>query len=128
MERLSKAALKPNLRRQVMRYLALWRPSPNAGPPPPEHYAEMGKLIEEMTQKGVLLDTGGWDAKGPAILVKNEKGKITVTDGPYTEAKELIAGYAVFKVNSKEEAVKWGKRFIEIAGEGYSEMREIPTY
>ncbi len=111
-----------------MRYLALWRPSPNAAPPPPEHYTEMGKLVEEMTKLGVLLDTGGWDAKGPAIVVRNEKGKITVTDGPYTEAKELIAGYAVFKVGSKEEAVKWGKRFIQIAGEGYSEMREIPTY
>lgn len=111
-----------------MRYLALWRPSPHAAPPPPEHYAEMGKLIEDMTKAGVLIDTGGWDAKGPAIIVKNEKGKITVTDGPFTESKELIAGYCIFQVKSREEAVDWGKRFIKIAGEGTSEIREIPKF
>ncbi|HJT23430.1 MAG TPA: YciI family protein [bacterium] len=111
-----------------MKYLALWHPVKNAAPPPPEHYAEMGKLIDEMTKAQVLLDTGGWDIKAPAIVVTNKGGKVTVTDGPYTEAKELVAGYAIFQVKSKEEAVKWGKRFIEIAGDGYSEMREIPAY
>lgn len=79
-----------------MRYLALWHPAPNAVPPEPSHYVEMGKLIEEMTKAGVLLDTGGWDTKGPAIVVTNSQGKISVTDGPYTEVKELIAGYAFF--------------------------------
>jgi hypothetical protein len=53
---------------------------------------------------------------------------VTVTDGPYAESKEMIAGFAIFQVKSKEEAVQWGKRFIEIAGEGFSEMREIPQY
>jgi hypothetical protein len=86
----------------------------------------MGKLIEEMVKAGVLIDTGGWDTKAPSIMVANSGGKVKVTDGPFTEAKELIAGFAIFKVASKEEAVKWGKRFIAIAGEGYSEMREIP--
>ena len=111
-----------------MRFLALWRPSPHAAPPPPEHYTEMGKLIEEMTKAGVLLDTGGWDTKGPAIVVRNEKGKITVTDGPFSETKELVGGYALMKVGSREEAKEWGKRFIQIAGEGTSEIREIPAY
>ena len=109
-----------------MRYMALWHPVKNAAPPTQEHYAEMGKLIGEMTKAGVLIDTGGWDAKAPAILVRNSGGKVTVTDGPFSESKELIAGYAIFQVQSKDEAVKWGKRFIAIAGEGYSEMREIP--
>jgi|SRR5581483_6324038 len=111
-----------------MKYLALWHPVKNAAPPKENHYAEMGKLIDEMTKAGVLKDTGGWDIKAPAILVANSGGKVTVTDGPYTEAKELIAGYAIFEVKSKEEAVKWGKRFIAIAGDGYSEMREVPQY
>jgi hypothetical protein len=109
-----------------MRYLALWHPQQNAAPPTQNHYAEMGRLIEEMTQAGVLQDTGGWDPNAPAILVKNSSGKVTVTDGPYTEAKELVAGFAILQVTSREEAVKWGKRFIEVAGEGLSEMREIP--
>jgi hypothetical protein len=111
-----------------MRYMALWHPAKNAAPPAQNHYAEMGKLIGEMTKLGVLVDTGGWDAKAPAIVIKNSDGKVTMTDGPFTEAKELIAGFAIFKVESKEEAVKWGKRFIEIAGDGFSEIREIPTY
>ena len=109
-----------------MRYMALWHPAENCPPPSQNHYAEMGKLIEEMVKAGVLIDTGGWDTKAPAIVVKNLGGKVTVTDGPFTEAKELIAGFAIFQVASKEEAVKWGKRFIEVAGEGYSEMRVIP--
>jgi hypothetical protein len=86
----------------------------------------MGKLIDEMVKAGVLKDTGGWDPKAPAIMVTHSKGKVTVIDGPYTEAKEMVAGFAIFEVKSREEAVKWGKRFIEIAGEGFSEMREIP--
>jgi hypothetical protein len=109
-----------------MRYLALWRPRQNGGPKTQDHYAQMGLLIEEMTNAGVLQDTGGWDPKAPAILVKNSGGKVTITDGPYTEAKELVAGFAIFQVTSREEAVKWGSRFIEIAGDGVSEMREIP--
>jgi hypothetical protein len=111
-----------------MKYLALWHPTKNAPPPPESHYVEMGKLVDEMTKAGVLLDTGGWDIKAPAIVVRNSSGKVTVTDGPYSEAKEVIAGYAIFQVKSREEAVQWGKRFIEIAGEGYSEIREIPKY
>ena len=109
-----------------MRYLALWHPQRNAVRRTQNHYVEMGRLIEEMTQAGILQDTGGWDPNAPAILVKNSGGKVTITDGPYTEAKELVAGFAVFQVTSREEAVKWGTRFIEIAGDGLSEMREIP--
>ena len=109
-----------------MRYLALWHPRTNAAPPAHNHYVEMGRFIKEMTRAGVLQDTGGWDPKGSAILVKNSGGKVTVTDGPYAEAKEVVGGFAIFQVESKEEAVKWGTRFIEIAGDGFSEMREIP--
>jgi hypothetical protein len=109
-----------------MRFMALWRPVKNAAPNKPEHYAEMEKLIDEMVKAGVLQDTGGWDVQAPAIVVSNSKGKVTVTDGPYTEAKEVVGGFAIFEVKSREEAVTWGKRFIEIAGEGSSEMREIP--
>jgi hypothetical protein len=111
-----------------MRFMALWHPVKNAAPPTEKHYAEMGKLIGEMTKAGVLMDTGGWDVKAPSIVVKNSGGKVTITDGPYAESKEMIAGFAIFQVKSKEEAVQWGKRFIEIAGEGFSEMREIPKY
>jgi hypothetical protein len=109
-----------------MRYLALWRPQQDGVPRTQDHYVQMGRLIEDMTNAGVLQDTGGWDPNAPAILVKNSGGKVTITDGPYTEAKELVGGFAIFQVQSRDEAVKWGSRFIEIAGDGVSEMREIP--
>ena len=53
------------------------------------------------------------------------KGKFTVVDGPFTESKELIAGFALFQVKSKEAAIEWTKRFLEVAGEGESEIRQI---
>jgi hypothetical protein len=91
----------------------------------------MGRLIGDMVKAGVLLATDGLlpSAKGARVRLTN--GKFTVTDGPFTEAKELIAGFAIIRVGSKEEAVEWGKRFLEIAGDGESEIRlmwDTPAY
>jgi hypothetical protein len=87
--------------------------------------AEMGKLIEEMTRAGVLLATEGCQPSSKGARVRYSGGKFTVTDGPFTETKELIAGFALFEVKSKEEAVEWTKRFLRVAGEGESEIRQI---
>ncbi len=92
-----------------MRYMALWHPVKNAAPQGQNHYAEMGKLIGEMTKLGVLVDTGGWDTKAPAIVIKNSEGKVTVTDGPYTEAKELIAGFADLQSGVERRSGKMGQ-------------------
>jgi hypothetical protein len=85
----------------------------------------MGNLMEEMTRSGVLLATEGLlpSAKGARVRVSN--GEFTVTDGPFTEARELIAGYAVVQVKSKAEAIEWAKRFLAVTGEGESEIREL---
>jgi hypothetical protein len=108
-----------------MIYMSLWRPAKNANPPTEKMVAEMNALIDEMTKAGVLLKTGGWDPTSPATLLKSENGKVTVTDGPYAESKELIAGFALFEVKSKQEAISWGTRFLGIAGEGLCEMRQL---
>ena len=80
-----------------------------AGDPPDEKMmVEMGRLVEEMTRKGVVLATGGLDPVGTRVT--SSGGKITVTDGPFTESKELIAGYWLWQVKSKEEAIEWVKR------------------
>jgi hypothetical protein len=119
--------LKPNSKGgRTMRYMALWYPAENRMPASEKEMAEMGKLIGEMTKNGILVDTGGWDPDSPSTIIKKSGNKITVIDGPYTEAKEVVAGFAILEFKSKEEAVKWGKRFIEIAGEGFSEMRPLP--
>jgi hypothetical protein len=97
----------------------------NGGGTPPDEtmFAEMGKFIEEMAKAGVLLATGGLDPKGTHIT--SSGGKITVTDGPFTEAKELIVSFALIDVRSKEEAIELSKRFWKIAGDGEGDIRQV---
>ena len=92
-------------------------------PPTPEMYAEMGKLIEEMTKAGVLLATGGL-APNPTRL-KSSAGKITVTDGPFTEAKEAVVGFALVEAKSKEEAIELSKRFWQVVGDGEGDIYQV---
>ena len=66
---------------------------------------EMGKLIEEFSAKGVLLDTAGLRPSSEGFRIRNNHGKFSRTDGPFTEAKEVIGGYAILKADSMEEAV-----------------------
>ena len=109
-----------------MRYLGIYKPTAPEGTPPTEHHmAAMGNLIEEMTKAGVLLATEGCLPSSKGARVRYSKGKFTVVDGPFTESKELIAGFALFQVNSKEEAIEWTKRFLEVAGEGETEIRQL---
>jgi hypothetical protein len=88
-----------------------------------EQAAEMGRFIEEMSRSGALLATGGLDPRG--TYVRNSGGKITVTDGPYTEAKEAVVGFALIEARSKEEAVELSKRFWAIAGEGAGVIQQV---
>jgi hypothetical protein len=70
----------------------------------------MTKYNEELAKAGVLLDLNGLHPTSDAVRVKFDEGKTTVMDGPFTEAKELIAGYWLIEVGSKEEAIDWVKR------------------
>jgi hypothetical protein len=108
-----------------MRFLMMTKGDPSAtGNPPDEKLmTEMGKLIEEMTKAGVLLATGGLDPNG--IHVKSSGGKITVTDGPFAEAKEAVVGFALIEVRTREEAIEASRRFWEVVGDGEGEIREI---
>ena len=108
-----------------MRFMTLWRPAETASPPTEKLMSEMNALIAEMTQAGVLISTGGWDPRGPSTIVRRAGGEVTVTDGPFAEAKELIAGYAIIEVASHEEAIRWTRRFLSVAGDGSSEVRAL---
>src|SRR5829696_8610530 len=94
------------------------------GPPSPEFMQEMGRFIEAERKAGILIETGGLLplAHGGAYI-KSKGGKVMVTDGPFTEAKELIAGFALIEVDSLEEAIEASKRFWKIAGDGEGEIR-----
>ena len=78
--------------------------------PSRELIAEMGKYNEELVKAGVLLTADGLQASSKGARIKFSKGQRTVTDGPFTEAKELIAGFWLIQVTSKEEAIEWASR------------------
>src|SRR5215470_2030487 len=101
-----------------MRFLSVYKSSkPEGTPPTQQEMAEMGKLIEDMTKSGVLLATEGCLPSAFGAKVRLANGNITVTDGPFTEAKEVIGGFALLQVNSKAEAIEHTKRFLQIAGD-----------
>jgi hypothetical protein len=109
---------------KTMRFLCLYKSGKKEGvPPSQQEMAEMGKLIEDMTKAGVLLSTEGCQPSSKGARIRFSDGKFTVTDGPFTETKELVGGFALIQVKSKEEAVEWTKRFLEVAGGGESEIR-----
>jgi hypothetical protein len=91
--------------------------------------AAIGKLTEEGIKSGVLLATEGLLPSSKGALVRLSGGKLTVTDGPFAEAKELIGGFAIIQVKSKEEAVEQASRFMrlhqEILGPSYTGECEI---
>lgn len=110
-----------------MRFLCVF--SAAEGPPPgAEEMAAMGQLIGEMAGAGVLVATEGCLPSERGARVRRTKGAVTVTDGPFTETKEVIGGFAIIETKSMEEAIQWTKRFIAVAGDGVSEIRELhPT-
>jgi len=108
-----------------MRVLCLYKPgTPETDRPPTQEEMEaMGKLIGDMAKAGVLLAAEGCLPTSRGSRVRIDGGKFTVTDGPFPETKELIAGFCMMQVRSKEEAVEWAKRFLSVVGEGTSELR-----
>jgi hypothetical protein len=94
--------------------------------PTREHLAEMGKLVEDMAKAGVLLAADGLhpSAKGKRIAYAGGK-IISVTDGPFTETKELIAGFCMIQAESWEEVMDWSRRFAAIQGNGECELRPL---
>jgi hypothetical protein len=104
-----------------MRYLMLSKTGDNE--PDEKLFTEMAAFIEEMTAAGVVLATGGLDPAG--FKLTSQDGDISLTDGPFTEAKEAIGGFALVEVRTREEAIEIGRRFLKIVGDGESEIHEV---
>jgi hypothetical protein len=94
-------------------------------PPTPELMEEMGKFIGEATEKGKLVATGGLAPIAMAKKISIHDGVVTVIDGPFTEAKELIGGWALMDCDDEAEALDWASRFLQIVGEGESTIRQV---
>jgi hypothetical protein len=114
-----------------MKFLMTYASNSKA-PPTREQMAAIGKFSQEMIASGNLLMTGGLQRPSKGTKVELAAGKFTVTDGPYAETKELIDGFALIDVKSKEEALELARRFMAVAGDGEGEVlavfdaRDIP--
>jgi hypothetical protein len=110
-----------------MRFLSIYKHPERNTPPSVEEMTRMEKLIEEGMKKGWLLGTEGCLPSALGARVRRAGDKITVTDGPFTEAKEVVGGFALLEASSKEEAIRLVREFLEVVGEGECEIRQLYT-
>lgn len=110
-----------------MQFLTLYTPTVvSPGPPDTEHMAKMGKLMEEMFKAGVLVATGGIKSRSTGMKVACRNGAFTIEHGPVAGSSLMpAAGYALLRASSREELVGFMKRFLELAGDGVSEIIEV---
>ena len=98
-------------------------------PSVPELIEAIGKLSEEMARSGVMVDNGGLMPSAAGGRVRASQGKVSVTDGPFTESKELIGGYAIVEAGSRNEAIELGKQFmalhVRVLGDVYDGECEV---
>lgn len=114
-----------------MRFMMIVKHAEKQGPPPKALMDAIAKLGEEETKSGTMLGNGGLTGTAQGARVRLSGGKVTVTDGPFTEAKEVIGGYAQFELKSKAEAIQAAVRFMELhkqywpGWEGETEVRQM---
>jgi hypothetical protein len=118
---------------QVMKYLAFIRSAESFrnGSPPESLMKAMGEFVAKTKKSGALVDTGGLLPSKDGLRVRLSKGEVTVLDGPFTETKEVIGGWAIFESDSRAEVVRIAKEFMELHRqhwpefEGESEVRPM---
>jgi hypothetical protein len=109
-----------------MRFLMMYRPARAENVPMSmECMMALGKHCEEAAKAGVLVMSAGLQPTEKGAKIRLASGKIKVTDGPFTEAKEWIAGINLIQANSKDEAIEVAKEFIQLAGDGETELRQV---
>jgi hypothetical protein len=108
-----------------MRFLSVYKTLETGALPTPEEMARMGKLVEDGMKAGFLLAVEGCMPSATGARVRLSHGKVSVSDGPFTESKEVIGGLAILQARSKEEAVERVKEFLHVAGDGECELRQL---
>jgi len=109
-----------------MRFLSIYKCVETATPPSQEEMTRMGALIEEGMKSGHLLATEGCLPSVLGARIRLIDGELKVTDGPFTESKEVIGGFALLQASSKEEAIQFAKQFLQVVGgEGECELRQV---
>lgn len=114
-----------------MRYMIMLKMRDDVGPPTNELMEAMGSQMEELFKSGVMVDAGALLPSSATTRIRLTDGKVSVTDGPFTEATELVGGYSIVEVGSRDEALQLGRRLIEMhqqhwpGWEGEAEVRQF---
>ena len=114
-----------------MRYMMIVKHAENQGPPPKALMDAIAQLAQEEAKSGTMIGNGGLRPTAQGARVRLSGGKVSVIDGPFTEAKEIIGGYAQFELKSRQEAIEGAVRFMELhkkhwpGWEGETEVREM---
>jgi hypothetical protein len=114
-----------------MRYMMIVKHAENQGPPPKALMDAIAQLAQEDVKSGTMIGNGGLRPTAKGARVRLSGGKVSVIDGPFTEAKEIIGGYAQFELKSRQEAIEGAVRFMELhkkywpGWEGETEVREM---
>jgi hypothetical protein len=114
-----------------MQFLMLVKHAENPGPPPKEFLDAMAKLGEDAAKSGTMIASGGLVPIAKSTRVRLSRGQVIAVDGPYTEAKEVVGGFAMFELKSKQEAIEGAMHFMELhrkywpGWEGETEVRQV---
>lgn len=112
-----------------MRFLSMIRIDENSGRVPSDQLMnDMGKLIEEMTREGTLINTAGLRPTAEGVRVRLRNGRLSTVDGPFAETKEVIGGFAILEAGSMKEAIELTKRFLRVHGDEWDiecEVRQL---
>ena len=112
-----------------MKFLSMIRINENAGlKPSPQLMEDMGKLMEEATREGWLVSTEGLRPTAEGVRVRLRKGKLSTIDGPFTETKEVIGGFAILEATSMPHAVELTKRFLQVHGDAWEIECEVRPF
>jgi hypothetical protein len=108
-----------------MKFLLTYQQNPDLPPPTEAKMAAIGELTQRNMAAGIVLMTGGLVRPSKGIQLRCDKGKVSVTDGPFAETKELIDGFALVEASSREHAIALATEFMEIAGDGTGEILQV---
>jgi hypothetical protein len=114
-----------------MKFMMLVKHAENQGTPPKGLMDAMAKIGQEAVQSGAMVESGGLAPTAKSTRVRLSGGQISAIDGPFTEAKEIVGGFAILQYNSKEEAIEGAKHFMELhkkhwpGWEGETEVRQV---
>jgi hypothetical protein len=108
-----------------MKFISIYKSVEKGVPPSQQEMATMGKLIEEGMKAGWLLATEGCMPSALGVRVRLDGGQVSVTDGPFTESKEVVGGFAILQAKSKADVIELAKQFLSVVGTGECELRQM---